>query len=70
MATVPRVITMISAERMKSVRIAPRILSRSKATRSTAGSATAAVSAARAAASVVADVGLVRDRSVAAGDLA
>jgi hypothetical protein len=45
-------------------------LSRSKATRSTAGSATAAVSAARAAASVVADVGLVRDRIVAAGDLA
>ncbi|MCY1344920.1 hypothetical protein D9M69_309690 [compost metagenome] len=45
-ATVPRVITMISAERMKSVRIAPLILSFSMATRSTAGLATASASSA------------------------
>ena len=40
-ATVPRVMTMISAERMKSVRMAPWILSFSRATRSTVGSASA-----------------------------
>ena len=40
-ATAPRVMTTISAERMKSVRTAPLIFSRSKATRSTAGSARA-----------------------------
>src|SRR5678815_241097 len=40
-ATVPRVIAMLSAERMKSVRTAPRILSFSKATRSTAVADTA-----------------------------
>src|SRR5574340_111539 len=43
-ATVPRVMTMISADRMKSVRTAPLILSRSSATRSTAGSVTACAS--------------------------
>jgi len=52
LATVPRVMAMISADRMKSVRIAPRILSFSKATISTAGSASAlAVSACAAASS-------------------
>ena len=40
-ATVPRVITTISADRMKSVRTAPLIFSFSKATRSTLGSASA-----------------------------
>ena len=36
-ATVPSVMTMISADRTKSVRTAPRIFSFSKATMSTAG---------------------------------
>ncbi|MNR65092.1 hypothetical protein D3C85_1880020 [compost metagenome] len=45
-ATVPRVMAMISADRMKSVRTAPLILSFSKATRSMFGSARAAVSSA------------------------
>ena len=45
-ATVPSEITMISADRMKSVRTAPLILSRSKATRSTAGLASASTSSA------------------------
>ncbi len=40
-ATVPRVIATISAERMKSVRTAPLILSFSTATRSTVGSTSA-----------------------------
>src|SRR5690606_553235 len=47
-ATVPRVMATISAERMKSVRTAPLILSFSKATRSTLGSLSAcSVSACR-----------------------
>ncbi|MNP46974.1 hypothetical protein D3C76_1410090 [compost metagenome] len=40
-ATVPRVMAMISADRMKSVRTAPLILVFSNATRSTLASATA-----------------------------
>ena len=40
-ATVPSVMTMISADRMKSVRTAPLILSFSSASRSTAGSCSA-----------------------------
>jgi hypothetical protein len=45
-ATVPSEITMISAERMKSVRIAPLILSFSNATMSTDSSLTAPTSSA------------------------
>ena len=45
-ATVPSVITMISAERMKSVRTAPLILSFSSATRSTLGSSDTSTSSA------------------------
>ncbi|MNV81550.1 hypothetical protein D3C71_1752230 [compost metagenome] len=44
-ATMPRVMAMISAERMKSVRTAPLILAFSNATRSTLASATASLSA-------------------------
>ncbi|EWS62405.1 hypothetical protein Y695_04367 [Hydrogenophaga sp. T4] len=44
--TVPSVMTMISAERMKSVRIAPLIFSFSNATRSTFSSLTAFTSSA------------------------
>ncbi len=50
-ATIPSVITMISADSTKSVRMAPLIFCFSSATRSTAGSASAAVSAACSAAS-------------------
>ena len=49
--TVPSVITMISADKIKSVRIAPLILSFSTATRSMAGSASAVISCSRCAAS-------------------
>ncbi|MOA22157.1 hypothetical protein D3C78_1426990 [compost metagenome] len=44
-ATIPKVMAMISAERMKSVRTAPLILAFSKATRSTLASATASLRA-------------------------
>ena len=43
-ATVPSVIAMISADRMKSVRTAPLILSRSSAARSSCGSFSARAS--------------------------
>ncbi|MCY1552026.1 hypothetical protein D9M68_883990 [compost metagenome] len=45
-ATLPKVMTMISAERMKSVRTAPWIFSFSKATRSICSSLTACTSSA------------------------
>ena len=45
-ATMPSVITMISADRMKSVRTAPRILAFSADTRSTVGSDRACASSA------------------------
>ena len=50
-ATVPSVMTMISAESMKSVRTAPLILSFSIDTRSAAGSMSACISSASCAAS-------------------